>query len=188
MAFFMSKDDKEVEKRDFSKKSEVPVSKKSTKSLKPSKKQTSLTQAEPQDLWEAFNETFDTFRNNFEDLLFPLSEIFSGMTENRVPAIDLEDREKEFLLKAEMPGFNKEDIEINAQDDAVEITGTSGWTYDEKDQVYICKERACKTFYRYVDLPEEIKVDDVSANLSNGVLELKLPKVAPKEKRKVPVK
>jgi HSP20 family protein len=102
--------------------------------------------------------------------------------------VDLEDRQKDYLLKADIPGFKKEDIEIEVQDNAVAITGRVGWKYDKKEQAYICKERACESFYRMVDLPEEIKVDDVTANLSDGVLEITLPKKAPKQKRKVTVK
>jgi HSP20 family protein len=103
----------------------------------------------------------------------------------------LENNEKDFVLKAEMPGFKKDDIEINVQEDGVEISGVSGWKYDKKDESYICKERACKSFYRFIDLPEEIKVDSVNANLSDGVLEVTLPKKSPKpqkQKRKVQVK
>ena len=109
------------------------------------------------------------------------------LPETRVPAVDLEDREKDFLLKAEMPGFKKDDIEIDVQDNAVVITGEVGWKYDKKERDYICKERACKTFYREVDLPEEINVDKVTANLTEGVLEITLPKKIPKPKRKVKV-
>ncbi|MGZ4851332.1 MAG: Hsp20/alpha crystallin family protein, partial [Candidatus Bathyarchaeia archaeon] len=65
------------------------------------------------------------------------------------------------------------------------ITGTAGWKYDEKGQLYICKERACKTFYREIELPEEIKIHEVNANLTDGVLEITLPKKAPKQKRKI---
>ena len=83
--------------------------------------------------------------------------------------------------------FKKENIEIDVQDNAVVITGEAGWKYDKKEHEYLCKERACKTFYRTVDLPEDIKVDEVTANLTEGVLEITLPKKAPKQKRKVKV-
>ena len=152
------------------------------------KKPTEITKSRTKELGQAFDETFDRFRNDFEDLLFPISDVLSNIPEIRVPVVDLEDREKDYLLKAEMPGFKKEDIEINVQEDGVEITGVSGWKYSEKDQAYICKERACKSFYRYVDLPENIKLEDVNANLCDGVLEISLPKKAPKQKRKVQVK
>jgi len=165
------------------------VPKKETRpAIKPSKKPSAITKAKPKDLWQAFDETFEKFRNDFENILFPSELEVLAMPEVRVPAVDLEDKEKEFILKAEMPGFKKEDIEINVQDDSVEISGAAGWTYNEKDQSYVCKERACKTFYRYVDLPEEIKVDNIDAKLSEGVLELTLPKKTVKQKRKVSVK
>jgi HSP20 family protein len=87
------------------------------------------------------------------------------LAETRVPLVDLEDRGEDYMLKAEMPGFKKEDIEIEVQEDSVEITGRVGWKYDKKAKDYICKERACEWFYRSVQLPEEVKIDDVKANL-----------------------
>jgi HSP20 family protein len=172
------------------KKTEVAVTtKKTPASKKPKEKSTALAPAAPQDLWRAFDDVFGRFRSDFEDLLFPSYwDTLSLMPEMRVPAVDLEDREKDYLLKAEMPGFKKEDIEIEVKDDSVEITGKAGWKYDKKAKAYICKERACESFYRMVELPEEIKVDEVAANLSEGVLEITLPKKAPKQKRKVSIK
>ena len=172
------------------KKTEIAVKKKKTAAVRKSpKKQAVLAPTSPSDLYQAFDETFERFRNDFEDLLFPSTwaSAFSLMPEIRVPAMDLEDRGKDFLLKAEMPGFKKEDIEIDVQDISVVISGEAGWKYDKKEHEYICKERACKTFYRTVDLPEEIKVDDVTANLTEGVLQITLPKKMPKQKRKVKV-
>jgi HSP20 family protein len=87
-----------------------------------------------------------------------------------------------------MPGFKKEDIEIEVTDNSMAISGYAGWKYDEKGKLYICKERACETFYREITLPEEIKSDDVTANLADGVLEVTLPKKAPKKKTKVEIK
>ncbi|HYA77355.1 MAG TPA: Hsp20/alpha crystallin family protein [Verrucomicrobiae bacterium] len=173
-----------------SKKTELAVTKKKpTAIIKPKKKPATIARTAPSDLYEAFDDTFERFRNDFEDLLFPSTwaSTYSLMPETRVPAIDLEDRGKDFLVKAEMPGFKKENIEIDVQDDSVAITGEAGWKYDKKEHEYICKERACKTFYRTIDLPEEVKVDEVTANLTEGVLEITLPKKTPKQKRKVKV-
>ena len=172
------------------KKTEVAITtKKVPESSKSRKKPVALAPVAPLDLWRAFDNAFESFRSDFEDLLFPSWDTaLSLLPETRVPAVDLEDREKDYLLKAEMPGFKKEDIEIEVKDDSVEITGKAGWKYDKKEQAYICKERACQSFYRMVELPEEIKTDEVAANLSEGVLEITLPKKAPKQKRKVKVK
>jgi HSP20 family protein len=173
------------------KKTEIAVTAtKAPAKSKPQKKPSALASAAPLDLWRAFDDVFGRFRSDFEDLLFPSywDRALSLLPETRVPAVDLEDREKDYLLKAEMPGFKKEDIEIEVQDNSVAITGKVGWKYDKKAQAYICKERACESFYRMVELPEEIKVEDVAANLSEGVLEVTLPKKAPKQKRKVAIK
>lgn len=172
--------------KDEDSKTEVPVEKK--KAIVTKKKESPFAVAPVgSDLWRAFDDMFETFREDFEDLLFPspMTRLFPVMPEIRVPLVDLEDREKDFMLKAEMPGFKKEDIEIEVQEDSVEITGRVGWKYDKKARGYICKERACESFYRIVQLPEEIKIDDVKANLTDGVLEIELPKKAPKKGRKV---
>ena len=186
----MSKQKKSSE-REVTKKKDIPVAaKKASKPRKQKEKATAITPSSPPNLWRAFDDTFDRFRSDFEDIFFPSNwdKAFALMPETRVPAIDLEDREKDFLLKAEMPGFKKEDIEVEVKENSVEITGMVGWKYNNKEKAYICMERACESFYRAVELPEEVKVDDVSANLSDGVLEITLPKKAPKEKRKVAIK
>jgi HSP20 family protein len=172
------------------KKTEVAITTKKAPPSKPKEKPAALAPAAPRDLWRAFDDVFKRFRSDFEDILFPpyWDRALALLPETRVPAVDLEDREKDYLLKAEMPGVKKEDIAIEVKDDSVEITGVAGWKYDKREQAYVCKERACESFYRMVQLPEEIKVDEVTADLSEGVLEITLPKKAPKKKRKVAIK
>jgi HSP20 family protein len=184
----MTENKKPAIEKETSKKSEISVTKKKKNPIsKPSRKITTLAPASTSDIWQAFDDTFARFRNDFEDILFPVNwtKAFTFVPEIRVPVVDLKDEEKEYILKAEMPGFKKEDIEIEAQENSIAITGTAGWKYDEKGQLYICKERACKTFYRRLELPEEIKIHEVNANLTEGVLEITLPKKAPKQKRKI---
>ena len=187
--FLMS--EKKKSTKDASKPSGITISKsKPPKPKRKTKRANAIKPASQQDVWQAFDDAFESFRNDFENLLFPVNvdSILAQVPEVRVPAVDLEDREKDFLLKAEMPGFKKEDIEISVAEDGVEISGLAGWKYSQKEQDYICKERACKSFYRYVDLPEEIKVDDVDAMINDGVLEVILPKKQPKKTRKVNIK
>ena len=174
----------------MSKKSEVSVEKKK-KSIVPGKKESPFVVAPiGSELWRAFDDIFESFRSDFEDLLFPSpwTSSYPVFSEIRVPLIDLEDRGKDFVLKAEMPGFKKEEIEIEVQDDSVEITGRVGWKYDKKARGYVCKERACESFNRIVQLPEEVNTDAVTANLADGVLEIVLPKKSPKKTRKITLK
>ena len=186
----MAENKKPVEKEETSKKNELAITKKKPSSIrKPQKIPYALASVDPSDLYQAFDDTFERFRSDFEDVIFPSfwDKAMALMPETRVPAVDLEDNEKDYRLKAEMPGFKKGDVEIDVNDNSVIITGTVEWKYDKKDHEYLCKERACKTFYRIVDLPEEIKVDEVTADLTDGVLAITLPKKTPKQKRKVKI-
>lgn len=82
------------------------------------------------------------------------------MPKTRVPVVDWKIEKKIYFLRRNA-WFKKEDIEIEVQDNFVTITGEVGWKYDKKEHEYLCKERACKSFNRIIDLPEEIKADDV---------------------------
>lgn len=177
---------KKTTKEETPEKTEVPVEKK--KSIVSRKKESPFVVAPfGSELWRAFDDIFDNFRSDFEELLFPSPwrTAYPAFPEIRVPLIDLEDRGKDFLLKAELPGFKKEDIEIEVQEDSLEITGRVGWKYDKKAKGYVCKERACESFNRIVQLPEEVNTDAVTANLADGILEIVLPKKKPKKIRKI---
>ena len=153
-------------------------------------KPTAIAPYRGRDLRYDFDRIFDDFRSNFEDLLMPGLTSFPIMPviETRMPVVDLEDRGKDYLLTAELPGFKKEDVELQVTDDSLEIKASVGWKYDEKSKNYICTERRCDSLYRMIALPETIKSDEVQAELKEGVLEVVLPKKEPKEKKKVALK
>lgn len=108
--------------------------------------------------------------------------------QTEMPTLDLEDRGKDFLLTAEIPGFKKEEIEIQVQDDTVEIRGNRRTSQDEKVKGYVRKERSSEQFYRRLKLPEQIKADSSQATLKDGLLELVLPKKTQKPKKKINIK
>jgi HSP20 family protein len=176
--------------KEETKKTEIAVAQKKAPVIRKPKERTVIASAAPRNVLSAFDDVFERFRNDFADMLFPSywESALALSPEIRSPAVDLEDNEKEYVVKAEMPGFKKEDIEIEARDNFVEITGKAGWKYDKKEQAYICKERACESFYRRIELPEDVLTDDVTACLSDGVLEIALPKKTPKPKRKIQIK
>jgi HSP20 family protein len=142
-----------------------------------------------QDLWYDFDRMFNDFRNDFETLLTPwwaASSVVPAL-ETRMPVVDIEDRGKDYYISAELPGFKKEDVEIQVTDESVEIKASAGWKYDNSSN-FICTERKCDSFFRMIALPEKIKSDEVEAELKDGVLEVILPKKKLKEKKKVLLK
>lgn len=179
-----------MSKKKSSEKKEIPPAKR--EAAKPSR----LVPYRPLELWRSFDSIFDNFRRGFQELLRPWTGPLIPSTwaiptiETRIPYTDLEDRGKDFLLTAEMPGFKKEDIDIQVTENSIEIKAMTGWKYDDKTKTYICRERACESFHRKLELPDDIKPDKVEANLKDGVLHIILPKKAPKPtvRKKVTVK
>lgn len=102
--------------------------------------------------------------------------------ERRFPKVDVIDRDNEIVVKAEVPGVDKKDIEVTTTDNTVTIKGkTSHEEKEEKGDYYRC-EISRGSFSRTVALPGEVDGTQAKANFKDGVLELTLPKQA-KSKR-----
>jgi HSP20 family protein len=178
----------------LSEKKEKPSRKKEIAPAKPNRtSQSAIRPYSPPGLRWEFDKTFDRFRKDFEDLLWPSERFFGRLpmireVDGGVPMVDLEDRGKDYLLTAEIPGFKKEEIEIQVQDDAIEIRGNKHASHDEKVKGYVRKERSSESFYRHIRLPEHVKADNSQACLNDGVLELVLPKKTQKSKKKINIK
>jgi HSP20 family protein len=107
--------------------------------------------------------------------------------EKMMPSVDLEDRGKEFQLIVDLPGFSKDDVKIEVSDDSVTINAEKNITEKEKKKNYVRQERVTQTFHRSIWLPENVNPNDTKASLTNGVLELTLPKKEPKATKKVKI-
>ncbi len=104
-----------------------------------------------------------------------------------MPSADLQDRGKDYRLTVDLPGFKKEDIEIDLAEDAVTVHAQKTQSEEEKKGNYVRRERASQTFYRTISLPDKIRSDDAKASLNNGTLEVILPKKEPKETKKLAI-
>jgi HSP20 family protein len=102
--------------------------------------------------------------------------------ERRFPKVDVIDRDNEIVVKVEVPGVDKKDIEVTTTDNTVTIKGkTSHEEKEEKGDFYRC-EISRGAFSRTVALPGEVDGSQAKASFKDGVLELTLPKQA-KSKR-----
>jgi len=93
-----------------------------------------------------------------------------------VPTTDFVDREDHFLMRAEVPGVKKEDIDISVDGNTVRVSGEIKRESTEEEGNYYCSERSYGSFGRVFRLPSEVDEDSVEARLEEGVLEIKLPK------------
>jgi HSP20 family protein len=170
------------------------AAKKAIAPAKPRRRPPSMIEPARSDMWMEFDKAFDRFRRDFENIMWPHERALghempsTALWETNIPSIDVEDRGKDFLVTVEAPGFTKNEIDINVCGDSLEVSGCKETMQDEKEKDYVRKERMSESFYRTVALPEEVKYEEVSADLKDGVLEIVLPKKSPKEKRKVKIK
>ncbi len=178
---------KKAKKSDIEKKSMVPA--------KPKKRPASMIEPyRSSDLWMEFDRAFERFRRDFENIMWPQERALtrewpsSSMMETNIPSLDIEDKGNEFLVTVEAAGFKKNEIDINLCGDTLEVSGCKEAVEDEKTKEYVRKERMSESFYRTVTLPEEVKYEEISADLKDGVLEIMLPKKNPKQRRKVSIK
>lgn len=124
---------------------------------------------------------------NFSLARWPQREV-SLLEKAWFPAIDLYDLKDNILVKADLPGMTKDDIDISIQDNLLVIKGEKKQKKEVKEGNLIKTERFYGTFNRTVSLPAEIDLDKVSATYKEGVLELNLPKKEESKPKQISVK
>lgn len=98
---------------------------------------------------------------------------------------DVIDQGDKYLLQAELPGFRKEDINIDLKNDLLTISASHKEEKDEEDQnKYIRKERCCRSYSRSF-LVSNMEAGDIDASYNNGILEVTFPKKDPETKDSV---
>jgi HSP20 family protein len=101
------------------------------------------------------------------------------------PRVDVIDRGKDLLLRAEIPGVKKEDLHISLTEQTVTIRGETHKESKEERGDYFRREIASGSFQRTLALPVEVVGDQAKASFKDGVLEVVLPKVEKPSARKV---
>jgi len=111
---------------------------------------------------------FPFFRSGWPEMKSPF--------EGRAPKVDVVDRETEVFVKAELPGVEKDDLEVTLSDNSLTIRATTKHEEEKEEGEYHHKELSSGEFVRTLTLPAEVEGDKAQASFKNGVLELTLPK------------
>ncbi|HKM38986.1 MAG TPA: Hsp20/alpha crystallin family protein [bacterium] len=104
------------------------------------------------------------------------------------PAIDLYEENDAFILKAEIPGVEPEDVDITVSTENITLRGVLDRKHEEQRQGYIRSERHQGEFARSLTMPAEIKPDQAKATFKNGVVTVVLPKVKPGQRQGIKLK
>jgi HSP20 family protein len=105
----------------------------------------------------------------------------------RSPAVDMEETDKDIIVKAEMPGLDPKDFQVSLTENTLTIKGERKEEKEEKKKNYHMIERRYGSFYRSIPLPCSVETDKVEANYKKGILEITLPKSASVKAKQITV-
>jgi len=143
--------------------------------------------------WDPFKE-LDDLQNRLSTVLGRAQVRKEGSKDEAMtvaqwaPLVDIVEDENEYLIKAELPEVNKENVKVTVQDDVLTITGERRYEKEENGKRYHRVERAYGSFARSFALPEDADGDKVAADFKDGVLKVHLPKSAKAKPKSIDVK
>lgn len=122
-------------------------------------------------LQRQINRVFDDAWRDFD---LPMARL--GREHMGWPSVELNDRDKELTLVAELPGMKEQDVEVLLEDDAVILRGERKGEHHDEDRHFT--ERYYGRFERRIPLPAEVQADKVDAQFKDGLLTINMPKTA----------
>jgi HSP20 family protein len=134
-----------------------------------------ITQYEPWSLFNRLSRDFDSF------LTAPTAP--AGF----IPPVDVHEEADRFVVFADLPGVNLDDVEITAEKGVLTIRGERKQERREPAQGYERIERVAGGFTRRFALPENVLADEIKARYTNGVLEVSIPKQPVQQARRVAI-
>lgn len=104
--------------------------------------------------------------------------------ENWLPAVDIHETDKAYVIRAEAPGVAKEDLKVSVENGVLTLEGERRKETEEKNEKHIRRERYYGRFARSFSLPEDAATDQIKAKTRDGVVEIRIPRAeAPAERR-----
>jgi len=140
--------------------------------------------------WEPFREMTslrDAMDRLFEDSFVRAPRLWSRVGEWELP-IDMHQTTNDVIVKASLPGFKPEEVDISITGDTLTIKGAHNEEQEVKEENYFYKERHYGTFSRSILIPVPVKSDKAEALFEDGVLTLTLPKVEEVKPKQIKVK
>ena len=126
----------------------------------------------------------DFFRRPFSLMPSWLPRMNMPEMEEIAPTVDIFEKDNNVVVKAEIPGMKKEDIEVNLTDDTITISGEKKKEDTVEKKNYYRVERSYGSFCRSFRLPKEVRADKAKAKFKDGILEIKIPETEEAKKRK----
>ncbi|WP_026331435.1 MULTISPECIES: Hsp20/alpha crystallin family protein [unclassified Thioalkalivibrio] len=103
------------------------------------------------------------------------------------PAVDIREETDAYVLHADVPGVDPKDIELHMENGVLTLRGERKYENAEEKEGYKRVERMRGTFFRRFSLPDTADAENISARSQNGVLEVRIPKQARVQPRRIEI-
>jgi HSP20 family protein len=137
------------------------------------------------DLERVFEDFFGPRWSPFRRSFWPMRRQAVAMPSVEV---DVYEEKDEIVVKAELPGMGKDEINIHMSDHVLTIKGEKKKEEEVKDEDYHFSERSYGAFVRSIELPTQVQTEKAKASFKNGVLEIRLAKTEEAKKKEITVK
>jgi HSP20 family protein len=138
--------------------------------------------------WDPFRDLLsiqDRMNRLFEETL-SRSRTEEGITASTwAPAVDIYETSEQIVLKADLAGLNREDVEIRVQDTTLTLRGERRFAKDVHEESYLRLERVYGPFERTFALATTVRADAIRATFRDGVLEVSIPKAEEAKPRRI---
>ncbi|MFX1318635.1 MAG: Hsp20/alpha crystallin family protein [Promethearchaeota archaeon] len=142
-------------------------------------------------LYRGFDSLFDDFKRSFDNMMAPFLPMRAwepsrmDALPTRAALVDIIDQGHQYLIKAELPGYSKEMVKIELNNDTLNIRAERKLEKAANDQEFVHRERSYSASQRTINFPEEVDPDLAEGTMENGVLNLEIPKREPSPQRKM---
>jgi len=133
--------------------------------------------------WEEMRRLSHEIDRTFNQLFSEARTELPVLSRERIPLMDIYETPEEVVVIADMPGINKENIEVKITEKNITINAETKKEEEIEEEGYYIRERGKLDLYRRLPLPKQVKADQAKATYSNGTLKITLPKLETEKKK-----
>ena len=139
--------------------------------------------------WDKDKERFDRKRSDLkrglDSKVADFRQSFDERTGARSPLIDVTDKGNMYVLQVELPGFDKEDVDVELNKDVLTLKAEKKAESEEQSKTYLYRERSYTSFGRTIFFPDEVDPSKVEGAMDMGILTLTVPKLEPRPEERM---
>ncbi len=141
-------------------------------------------------VWDPFREMEDLLDRYARSSRRSLAKKGDGgiLSGDWMPTVDIDEKKEEFVIRAELPGVQKEDVAVSIENGVLTIKGEKKFEKEEKDKKHHLVECSYGSFIRSFTMPTGVKADKIEATYKDGILSLVVPKSEEEKPKQIEVK